>query len=212
MRDDEFTNSKSNNESFIAKSEFGNLPDSEFSDSGEMHMHKAAYDPSLMKSNSNSGNTKTVEDVAQSSSTAVESTVAGSGAATSIAATSAGVLTVASTVAIGALSVFAVISNMTHDYQVVLDSVRVIDDSMTYLVSVYDRNMSEKDYDDYFRERYKDADQGASMSEEEMEYPFVVKLYNASYSSSMHADYLSNEGVFQHITIGDTYTIEVSED
>ena len=90
MRDDEFTNSKSNNESFIAKSEFGNLPDSEFSDSGEMHMHKAAYDPSLMKSNSNSGNTKTVEDVTQSSSTAVESTVAGSGAATSIAATSAG--------------------------------------------------------------------------------------------------------------------------
>ena len=67
IREDEFTNSKSNNDSFIGKSEYGNLQDSEFSDSGEMNLHKAAYDASLMKSQ----NTKTVEDVTQGASTEV---------------------------------------------------------------------------------------------------------------------------------------------
>ena len=34
MINDEFTNSKSNNNSLTPKSEFGNLPDNEFSDTG----------------------------------------------------------------------------------------------------------------------------------------------------------------------------------
>jgi hypothetical protein len=53
-----------------------------------------------------------------------------------------------------------------------------------------------------------DSDQ---FNEEDIEYPFVVKLYNLSYSSTNNADYLYNEGSFQHVVVGDTYTIEVSE-
>ena len=47
MINDEFTNLKANNDSFIKKTEFANLPDSEFSDAGEMNLHRAAYDASL---------------------------------------------------------------------------------------------------------------------------------------------------------------------
>lgn len=208
MINDEFTNLKSNNDSFIKKTEFGNLPDSEFSDAGEMNLHKAAYDPSLMKSQ-NSQAESASQTTASSSSAAVETTAVSSSAATGIAATSAGIITVASTVAIGALGVFAVVSS-THDYQVVLDSTRIIGDSLSYSIAVYDKNMNEQDYEEYFNERYQkmDSDQ---FNEEDIEYPFVIKLYNLSYSSTNHADYLYNEGSFQHVTVGETYTIEVSE-
>ena len=213
MINDEFTNSKSNNAALTPKSEFGNIPDNEFSGSGEMNLHKAAYDASLMKSQET---TKAVETTSQTtSSTAVESTTVASSTtmATGIAATSAGVITVASTVAIGALSVFAVVSDTVRDYQVTLDSMRVIGDSMSYLVSVYDMNMSEEDYDEYFREKYEKYDDNQSQSEEiEIDYPFVVKLYNLSYEATQPADFLSNEGTFQNIVLGDKYTIEVSED
>ena len=208
MRDDEFTNSKSNNDSFIGKSEYGNLPENEFSDSGEMNLHKAAYDASLMKSQNNS--TKTVEDVTQGAAGA-ETTVAASTSASTIAAGSVGVIAVASTVAIGALTALTGISLAHHDYQVYLDSLRVIGNEMSYLVSVYDNDMTEEDYDEYFRERYENMDQGQE-PEEEMEYPFVVKLYNLSYEATQPADYLSNEGYFSNITVGETYTLEVSED
>ena len=206
MRDDEFTNSKSNNDSFIGKSEYGNLPENEFSDSGEMNLHKAAYDASLMKTQ----NTKTVEDVTQGAAGA-ETTVASSTAASGIAASGVGVVVVASTVAIGALTALTGISLTHHDYQVYLDSLRVIGNEMSYLVSVYDNDMTEEDYDEYFRERYENMDQGQEL-EEEMEYPFVVKLYNPSYEATQPADYLSNEGYFSNITVGETYTLEVSED
>ena len=206
MRDDEFTNSKSNNDSFIGKSEYGNLPENEFSDSGEMNLHKAAYDASLMKTQ----NTKTVEDVTQGAAGA-ETTVASSTAASGIAASGVGVVVVASTVAIGALTALTGISLTHHDYQVYLDSLRVIGNEMSYLVSVYDNDMTEEDYDEYFRERYENMDQGQEL-EKEMEYPFVVKLYNLSYEATQPADYLSNEGYFSNITVGETYTLEVSED
>lgn len=208
MVNDEFTNLKANNDSFIKKTEFGNLPDSEFSDVGEMNLHRAAYDPSLMKSQ-NSSTESASQTTASSSSAAAETTAASSSAASGIAATSAGIITVASTVAIGALSVFAVISS-AHDYQVVFDSTRIIGDSLSYSIAVYDKNMNEQDYEDYFNERYQkmDSDQ---FNEEDIEYPFVIKLYNLSYSSTNNADYLYNEGSFQHITVGETYTIEVSE-
>ena len=210
IREDEFTNSKSNNDSFISKSEYGNTQDSEYSDSGEMNLHKAAYDASLMKSQNT---TKMVEDVTQGTSTAIESTVGSSTAASGIAASTVGVITVASTVAIGALGVLTGVSLTSHDYTVVLDSMRIIGDSMSYCVSVYDQDMTEEDYEEYFRERYENYDQDQpAEEEEEMTYPFVVKLYNNNYSASMPADYLSNEGYFSHITVGDTYTIEVSED
>ena len=209
MINDEFTNLKANNDSFIKKTEFANLPDSEFSDAGEMNLHKAAYDPSLMKSQNSSTSESASQTTASTSNTAAEATAASSSAATGIAATSAGIITVASTVAIGALGVFAVISS-AHDYQVILDSTRIVGDSLSYSIAVYDKNMNEQDYEEYFNERYQkmDSDQ---FKEEDIEYPFVIKLYNLSYSSTNNADYLYNEGSFQHVTVGDTYTIEVSE-
>ena len=114
MINDEFTNLKSNNDSFIKKSEFGNLPDSEFSDAGEMNLHKAAYDASLMKQADKSAGESTTSTVSEASSSAIEtSSVPAVSTAGTIAAGSAGVIAVASTVAVSTLGVL-IKSAMTY--------------------------------------------------------------------------------------------------
>ena len=209
MRDDEFTNSKSNNESFISKSEYGNLQDSEYSDFGEMNLHKAAYDASLMKtqsSNSGSSTTKVVEDVTQGTSTAIETTVASSASASAIAASSAGVLVVASTVAVGALGVLTGISVALHDYECTINSLIISSNQVNYNLSIIDKEMNEEDYEHY----WDNYDSGQS-SEKESSLPFVIRIYNNNYNASQELFYFEQSGSFGNLTLGEKYNIVVAE-
>ena len=199
MRDDEFTNSKSNNDSFISKTEYGNLPENEFSDSGEMNLHKAAYDASLMKSQ----NTKTVEDVTQGA-TGAESTVASTSAASSVSAAAISTVAVASTVAIGALGVLAGISVTLHDYEVKFNSFIVCSDQVRYELSIKDNNMTEEDYEHYW-------DNHSSNQSEESSLPFVIRIYNLDYDSSQELFFFEQSGYFENLTLGETYNIVISE-
>ncbi len=197
MRDDEFTNSKSNNESFISKSEYANLPDSEFSDSGEMNLHKAAYDASLMKSQ----NSKTVEDVTQGAG--AEATVASSASASGIAAGTVSTIVAASSVAVVAIGVLTGISVALHDYSFSWNSFIVSSNQLRYDLTIIDNEMKEDDYEHW-------SDQNPDHPEESS-LPFLIRVYNNNYDSSQELYYFSQSGVFSNLTLGAKYHVTVSE-
>ena len=197
MRDDEFLNSKSNNDSFIGKSEYGNLPDSEFSDSGEMNLHKAAYDASLMKSQ----NTKTVEDVTQGASTEV--TVATSTSASGIAAGAVSTVVAASTVAVVAIGTLTGISVALHNYDFKWNSFIVTSNQLRYDLTILDKEMKDEDYE-HWHDQNPDNPEESSM-------PFVIRVYNSNYDSSQELFYYEQSGTFSNLTLGEKYKVTISE-
>ena len=211
MRDDEFTNSKSNNDSFISKSEYGNLQDSEFSDSGEMHLHKAAYDASLMKQQANgssespsveissAGGASGATGAASSSGTVVSSTVS----ATSAAAATTGVIVIASSVAVASLGVLTGLSVALHDYDFKLNSFIVSSNQLNYNLTILDKEMSEDDLEHYYDQQ--------DMGDEQEKMPFVIRIYNNNYDSSQELFYFEQSGVFTNLNLGDKYNLVVSE-
>ena len=211
MRDDEFTNSKSNNESFIAKSEYGNVQDSEFSDSGEMHLHKAAYDASLMKQQSNgstespsveissAGGASGATGAASSSGTVVSSTVS----ATSAAAATTGVIVIASSVAVASLGVLTGISVALHDYDFKINSFIISSNQLNYNLTIIDKEMSDDDLEHYYDQQ--------DMEEGKEKMPFVIRIFNNNYDSSQELFYFEQSGVFTNLNLGDKYNLVVSE-
>ena len=209
--DDEFTNSKSNNDSFISSSEYGNLQDSEFSDSGEMHLHKAGYDASLMKSQSSNTNTKVVEDVTQGTSTAIE--VTASSTASGVAASSVGVIAATSTLVVGTLTILTGLS-IVHDYEFRFENLQIEATTLQYELYINDKAMTEDDFMNYYKSLEDSlksiVDQDfESVKEEKM--PFIIKVYNDNYSSIRYLDYFENSGIFADLILGEHYNIVVSE-
>ena len=214
MRDDEFTNSKSNNDSFISKSEYGNLQDSEYSDSGEMHLHKAAYDASLMKQQSNgstespsvemssAGGASGATGAASSTTTVVSS----SATASSVAAASTGVIVIASSVAVASLGVLTGISVALHDYDFKLNSFIISSNQLNYNLTIIDKEMNDDDYEHW----YDEQDQGDN-GEHVSKLPFVIRIFNNSYDSSQELFYFEQSGVFTNLNLGDKYNLVVSE-
>ena len=197
IREDEFTNSKSNNDSFISKSEYGNTQDSEYSDSGEMNLHKAAYDASLMKSQNT---TKMVEDVTQGTSTAIETTVASSANAGAIAAGSVTAVVAASTVAVTALGVLTGLSVALHNYEVTLNSFIISSNQLNYNVTIIDKGMDDDGYEHW-----------SDQNPDEEKLPFVMRIFNDDYDASQELFYFEQSGTFSNLTLGQRYNIVISE-
>ena len=205
MINDEFTNLKANNDSFIKKTEFANLPDSEFSDAGEMNLHRAAYDASLMKQADKSAGESTTSTVSEASSSAIEaSSVPAVSTAGTIAAGSAGVIAVASTVAVSTLGVLAGISIALHDYEVKFNRFVVCSNQVRYDLSIMDNKMSEDDYEHYF-------DNADYENGEESSLPFVIRIYNTDYDASQELFFFEQSGSFDNLKLGEKYNIVIKE-
>ena len=205
MINDEFTNLKANNDSFIKKTEFANLPDSEFSDAGEMNLHRAAYDASLMKQADKSAGESTTSTVSEASSSAIEaSSVPAVSTAGTIAAGSAGVIAVASTVAVSTLGVLAGISVALHDYEVKFNRFVVCSNQVRYDLSIMDNKMSKDDYEHYFDN--VDYENG-----EESSLPFVIRIYNTDYDASQELFFFEQSGSFDNLKLGEKYNIVIKE-
>ena len=212
IREDEFTNSKSNNDSYISSSEYGNLQDSEFSDSGEMHLHKAAYDASLMKQQANGSTESPSVEIssaggasgATGAASSTTTVVSSSATASSVAAASTGVIVIASSVAVASLGVLTGLSVALHDYDFKLNSFIITSNQLNYNLTIIDKEMSEDDYEHYY-------DQDPNSSEESEKMPFVIRIYNNSYDSSQELFYFEQSGVFTNLNLGDKYNLVVSE-
>ena len=205
---DEFTNTKENNSELIGKSEYGNVQDNEFSGTGEMRLHKSAYNPNLVKKS-----TKSVDNIEQGSTTATGGTSASAGSegvaltssttASTVAATGVSVVAVASTVAVTSLGVLTGISVALHDYDFKLNSLIISSNQLNYSLSIIDKEMTDSDME-HFYDQF-DEKQGES------KLPFLIRIYNNSYDSSQELFYYEQSGVFSNLSLGDKYNIVVSE-
>ena len=192
MINDEFTNSQSNNESFVNKKEFSKIQNSEFSDEGEMRLHKSAYNPDLMKQ-MNSG--------AESSTAGIETTTVTSSTASTVASATTSVIAVASTVAVTAISVVTGISVALHDYKYNFDTFVVTSNQFIYQLSIDDLKNKDNEYEYEDDQHY----------EEEGQSPFKLRVYNAFYDNTSDIWLGTNYGSFINLELGQKYNIVLSE-
>ena len=205
MIKDEFNQIKASNDAEAKGSEFGPIQNSEFSENGEMHLHRSAYNPNLTKKASNPTNIEssatTGEVVSSAASEATVTTVTASASASTVAATSVSVVAVASTVAITAISVATGISVALHDYQYKLNSFIVSSDQVSYEIFITDLKLKDSDFE---YERYEDKPDLESQT-------FKLHVYNANYDKTDELWLGTNWGEFTGLTLGDTYNIVLSE-
>ena len=212
MIQDEFNNVKVSNDSELLKAEYGEVQASEFSESGEMHLHRTAYNANLNQTSkvtesssaaeAESASTASVSGGASSASGA-STTVAGNATATCIAAGSVSSVVVASSVAITAISVVTGVSVALHDYQCEVNSLFVSSNQLTYELVIDDLSLKEEE--EY--EHYKDEE-----PDHLEEQPCSIRVYNNYYDKTNKLYLGYNYDSFTDLTLGQTYNIVVKAD
>ena len=197
MIQDEFNNISVNNDKEFSKIEYGKVQKTEYSENGDMSLHGDNHKVNLNET------TKQINAVTESGT----ATVVSSGAtASSIAATTTSVVVVASTVAIGAISVVTGISVALHDYQYKFNSLFISSNQISYELEVDDLKASreEKEFGfDGHHQYEEDVSQESTLN---------LRVYNNNYDRTDEI-YLwgPNYGTFSGLTLGETYTIVLSE-
>ena len=133
-----------------------------------------------------------------------------SASATAAATTASSVVAVASTVAITAVAVATGISVAIHDYQYKFSSLIISSNELRYELLVYDKKDEDSEYLSY--ETTLDVAPRCANDVEDADAPFTLRVYNDNYDSKQYIwakEY--NSGVFEHLELGDSYTIVLSE-
>lgn len=201
MVQDEFNQNIVTNDKQLLKAEFGKTQSNEFSDGGEMHLHRSAYNANLNQTVKNSQETF-VEAEATTSASAVTggtaTTIGGSSSASTIAAGSVSAVVVASSVTITAISVVTGVSVAMHDYQCDVKALFVSSNQITYELNIQDLRQEDNDYD-YDLETYE-------------EQPCSIRVYNKYYDKTNKLNLGYNNDSFTNLTLGQTYNIVVTAD
>ena len=202
--EDEFNNNSTSNDSSFYKDEFTQNKSVEFSSHRENSLPKDEFTSKDKKSNHtiNNENLNNLTEKALESS-AEATTVSGAAAASHAAATTSSVVVAASTVAVVAIGTVTGISVALHDYDYKFNLFSVSANELTYELFITDNKQSEEEmlsYEDFEHER-----------EREENYPFTLRVYNATYDYS-HSLWLGyNYNTFSGLTLGQTYNIVLSE-
>ena len=201
---DEFNNNSAINDRDPLKNEFFQNKNVEFSSQRDNSIPKdefTAKDNSSLHASNNENINQLTEKVVESSSQAV--TVSSSATAGSIAATSSSVIAAAATVAVVAIGTVTGISTVLHNYDYRFNVFSVSANELTYELVITDNNQNEEEmlsYEDLEQEKDKEVEQ-----------PFTLRVYNATYDYS-HSLYLGrNENTFTGLTLGQSYNIVLSE-
>lgn len=201
MVQDEFNQNIVTNDKQLLKVEFGKTQSNEFSDSGEMHLHRSAYNANLNQTVKNSQETFVEAEATTGVSAATGgtvTTVGGSSSASTIAAGSVSAVVVASSVTITAISVVTGVSVAMHDYQCDVKALFVSSNQITYELNIQDLRQEDNDYD-YELETYE-------------EQPCSIRVYNKYYDKTNKLNLGYNTDSFINLTLGQTYNIVVTAD
>ena len=198
---DEFTQNQSTNDKQLLKAEYGETQRNEFSDGGEMHLHRSNYNPDLNQTVKNA----TQETFAESASAGANASaasggtaVSGSATASTIAAGSASAVVVASSVTITAISVVTGVSVAMHDYQCDVKALFVSSNQITYELTIEDLRREDNGYD-YDLETYEEE-------------PCSIRVYNKYYDKTNKLSLGYNSDSFTNLSLGQTYNIVVTAD
>ena len=201
MVQDEFNQNNFTNDKQLLKAEFGKTQSNEFSDGGEMHLHRSAYNANLNQTVKNSQETFVEAEATTGASAAAGETVTtigGSTSASTIAAGSVSAVVVASSVTITAISVVTGVSVAMHDYQCDVKALFVSSNQITYELNIQDLRQEDNDYD-YELETYE-------------EQPCSIRVYNKYYDKTNKLNLGYNTDSFTNLTLGQTYNIVVTAD
>ena len=210
MRNDEFNQNISTNDNQLRRAEYGKTQHNEFSDGGEMHLKRSAYNANLNQTVKNT-TTQPQETFVESSSASSSAAVSSSGAsgsvtitagtsASTIAASTASAAVVASSVAITAISVVTGVSVIMHDYKCDMKSLFISSNQMTFELTIEDLNNENKDPDyEYDLESYEDQS-------------FNIRVFNNNYEKKMPLYYGYNTDSFTNLTLGESYKVVVPAD
>ncbi len=228
MARDEFNNVEITNDKQLLRKEFGKTQKFEFSSQKENKTPEDELNEKYLGKTIKKVTEVNVDYVNKVQTHATQTVVASSSSAVSAASVTASAVVAASTVAVVAIATVTGISVVLHDYSCELTSLFITSDSLTYQMSIIDNKRDDgADYQKYNddlepRGLYK-GKAGLPDNEEEPMYdepnsiydnkrPFVLKISNASYSSEHYLDYgLSDYGYFSGLTLGDRYSITLSE-
>ena len=141
---------------------------------------------------------------------ASQTVVQGSTTATTAAAATTSVAVAASTVVVVAVATVTGISVALHDYKYEFKSLIISSNELRYELYVYDAMQSEEDYYLSFEEDVEPEIE--EEYDESSRAPFKLRVYNKNYDATQYVwGYSTNYGVFDHLTLGDTYSIVLSE-
>ena len=130
-----------------------------------------------------------------------------SATATTAATVTAGTAVAASTVAVVAIATVTGISVAIHDYQYEFKSLIISSNELRYELYVYDAMLDDDEYLSF--EDQESSEQGDS---ELSKAPFALHVFNQNYDATQYLwDRSTNMGVFEHLTLGDSYNIVLSE-
>ncbi len=226
MARDEFNNVEITNDKQLLRKEFGKTQKFEFSSQKENKTPEGELNEKYLGKTIKKVTEVNVDYVNKVQTHATQTVVASSSHAASVASVAASTVIAASTVAVVAIATATGISVVLHDYKCELTSLFITSDSITYQMSIIDNKRNDgEDYQTYSdlepRELYR-ARNGNPYEEEpyfnesnsiyDKNRPFVLKISNDSYSSEHYLDYgLSDYGYFSGLTLGDRYSITLSE-
>lgn len=209
---DEYNQIEVNNDKQTLKVEFGKTQKIEFSSQKENKLPEGDLNEKYVGKTIKKTADVNVDYVnkvpVHGSQTVVTSTASAS--ATAAATTASSVVAVASTVAITAVAVATGISVAIHDYQYKFSSLIISSNELRYELFVYDKKDEDSEYLSY--ETTPDVAPRYANSGEEADAPFALRVYNDNYDSKQYIwakEY--NSGVFEHLELGDSYTIVLSE-
>ena len=209
MIQDEFNKVEITNDKQLLKVEFGKTQSSETTSKKENTVPEGDLNEKYVGKTIKKVADINVDYVNKVPTHASQTVVTGSATASTAAAATASTVVAASTVAVVAIATATGISVALHDYKYEFQSLIISSNQLTYQLVVYDAMVSEEEYYMSFE------DQEPSYEEEYDEYssaPFKLRVYNQKYEATQYIwGYSPNYGSFDHLTLGDTYNIVLSE-
>lgn len=208
---DEFNNVEVTNDKQLLRVEFGKTQSAEFTSKKENEAPEDELNKKVVGKTIKKVTEVNVDYVNKVQTHGTQTVVTSSATASTAGTVAATTAVAASTVAVVAIATVTGISVGMHDYKYDIKSFIVSSNELRYELVVYDALVSEEDYWLSFEEREQDLtyeDENGEVSSA----PFKLRVYNQNYDASQYVwGYSTCSGSFDHLTLGDTYNIVLTE-
>lgn len=204
---DEFNQIEVTNDKQLLHTEFGKTQKVEFSSQQENKTPEGDLNEKYVGKTIRKETEVNVDYINKVPSHGTQTVVTSTSTASTAAAATAGTAVAASTVAVVAIATVTGISVAMHDYKYEFKSLIISSNELRYELYVYDAMLKDDEY------LHFDDQQSIEEEYDEMSSaPFKLRVYNKNYDASQYLwDRSTNMGVFENLTLGDTYNIVLTE-
>ena len=206
---DEFNQIEVTNDKQLLHTEFGKTQKTEFSSQQENKLPEGDLNEKYVGKTIRKETEVNVDYINKVPSHGAQTVVTSTGTATTAAAAAATTAVAASTVAVVAIATVTGISVALHDYKYEFKSLIISSNELRYELYVYDAMLKDDEYLSFEdqEQRFEEEPYDETSSA-----PFKLRVYNQNYDASQYLwDRSTNVGTFDHLTLGDTYNIVLSE-